>query len=85
MPKKYPDKIIKEFGTEFRESIKKLLTAAFGFVAALSWNEAIKSFIQTVVPQQNQWPYLVLNALVITFVAVVVVFLVSRVGQPKKS
>ena len=81
MVEKLKRKTIKIIESEFKDKFITLITAAFGFVAALSWNEAIKSFIQTVIPVQDQWPYLMLNALIITLIAVIVIFFISRISR----
>jgi len=64
--------------TEAKRQITNLVTAAFGFVAALAWNDAIKAMINTFIPQQNAWPYMVLNAAVVTVIAVVAILLISK-------
>lgn len=49
-----------------------LMATAFGFVAALAWNEAIKALISQLVPQgQGVWSLFV-YALVATAIAVLV-------------
>jgi uncharacterized membrane protein YidH (DUF202 family) len=63
---------------EAKKQITNLVTAAFGFVAALSWNDAIKAMINAFIPLQNAWPYMVLNAVVVTVIAVVAIVLISR-------
>ena len=69
---------MKELRSQFKKQIVTLLTAAFGFVAALSWNDAIKSMITTFIPQQNAWPYMVLNAVVVTVIVVLALYAISR-------
>lgn len=63
---------------EVKKQITNLVTAAFGFVAALSWNDAIKSMIAAFIPSQNAWPYMVLNAVVVTIIAVTAIVLISK-------
>lgn len=73
---------VKDNAHELRDEVKKqitnLVTAAFGFVAALSWNDAIKSMIAAFIPAQNAWPYMVLNAVMVTVIAVIAIVLISR-------
>jgi uncharacterized membrane protein YidH (DUF202 family) len=64
--------------SEVKKQVTNLVTAAFGFVAALSWNDAIKSMINAFIPSQNAWPYMVLNAVVVTIIAVIAIVLISR-------
>jgi uncharacterized membrane protein YidH (DUF202 family) len=73
---------VNAMGSEIRKQITALVTAAFGFVAALSWNDAIKSMIAAFIPAQNAWPYLVLNACVVTVIAVLAIVLISRYMKP---
>lgn len=48
------------------------LATAFSFVAALAWNEAVKSLISTFVPQGQGTLSLFVYALSMTFVAVII-------------
>lgn len=71
-----------EFGKEFKKQLKTLLVAAFGFVAALSWNDAIKSLVASYIPApQSQWPYLIANAVAVTVFAVVVMVLIAKFSK----
>lgn len=49
-----------------------LMTTAFGLVAALAWNEAIKTLIAEVVPRGQGVMSLFIYAIVVTAVAVVI-------------
>lgn len=49
-----------------------LMTTAFGLVAALAWNEAIKSLIAEVVPRGQGVMSLFVYAIVVTAIAVVI-------------
>lgn len=69
---------VAEFKGEVKKQITNLVTAAFGFVAALSWNEAIKSMIVSFLGTQDQWPYMVLSAVVVTVIAVIAIVLISK-------
>jgi len=44
------EQAIKKVGKEVKESVVGYITAAFGLVAGLAWNEAIKSFIEFLFP-----------------------------------
>jgi len=70
-----------ELKGELRKQITTMITAAFGFVAALSWNDAIKSMINAFIPTQNAWPFMALNAVIVTIIAVGVIYLISRSGR----
>ncbi len=62
---------------EVVDKIAALLTAAFGLVAALAWNDAIKSAIESLGFQvYGPWLY----AIVVTVLAVVVTLYIGRVA-----
>ena len=69
-----PKRIVKEV----RNEVNTLIISAFGLVAALSWNDAIKALIEELVPTENSWPYLMLNALIVTTIAVIMTLLIKR-------
>ena len=67
--------------TLFQEMLDKfsaLITAAFGLVAALAWNEAIKALFAEVFPEQGSLMPLLMYAIVVTILAVVFTFIVAR-------
>jgi membrane protein YdbS with pleckstrin-like domain len=72
---------VRELRSELKKQITTMITAAFGFVAALSWNDAIKATINAFIPTQNAWPFMVLNAVIVTIIAVGVIYLISRSGR----
>ena len=47
------EQAIKNVGKEVKESVVGYITAAFGIVAGLAWNEAIKSLIEFLFPLQK--------------------------------
>lgn len=71
-------KTLKEFEQKFKSSIATLIISAFGFVAALSWNDAIKSAIDTLLPQEKTLIYKIISAVAITAFAVFATFLISK-------
>ena len=71
--KRQPKKILAETLT--------MMTSAFALVAALAWNEAIKSLIEDLVPKEgNNILSLFIYALVVT---VLVVIITSRLAKLK--
>jgi len=58
---------------EVRQKTRDLILAAFGFVAGLAWNEAIKALIEKVFPQDGNsvWAKLA-YALFVTLMVVLV-------------
>ncbi len=76
-------KTLKEFEQKFKSSIATLIISAFGFVAALSWNDAIKSAIDTMLPQEKTVFFKFVSAIIITAFAVVATFLIGRILKEK--
>jgi len=63
------------------DKLTALLTAAFGLVAALAWNDAIKSLIKDLnLVRYGPWLY----AIVVTVVAVVVAVYLGKVSEKVK-
>jgi len=67
------------------ETIAALMTAAFGFIAALAWNQAIKDTIDKYVKAGNGLSAEYLYAAIVTIVAVIAGVLIARsLGKAKK-
>lgn len=64
--------------TEMIEKLAALVTAAFGLVAALAWNEAIKAILREVFGSADQVGSMIVYAVIVTGMAVVVTILVGR-------
>ena len=56
------------------QTIATLLTTAFGLIAALAWNEAIKALIAQFLPKGSDLMGLLIYAVLITIIAVVATF-----------
>ncbi len=67
-----------EVVSEFKREVKTLIISAFSFITALAWNNAIQSIIKTYIPAENNWFYLLGNAVLITFIAVLVTIFLTR-------
>ncbi|MEM0475774.1 MAG: DUF5654 family protein [Candidatus Norongarragalinales archaeon] len=76
--------LAQEFQREFRKQLATLVTAAFGFVAALFWNTAIKDTITAFIPPAQTWVGEIIIAVFVTIIAVFVIWLVSRGTGEKK-
>ncbi|MDQ3851479.1 MAG: DUF5654 family protein, partial [Thermoproteota archaeon] len=57
---------------EVIEKIAALITAAFGLVAALAWNEAIQEIFRLVFGEQSGVWAMIFYAVVVTIIAVLV-------------
>jgi hypothetical protein len=66
----------------FRENFITLIISAFGLVSALSWNDAIKSAIATLFPDNSGLVYKFYVALAVTIIAVLMTYFLSRI-KPK--
>jgi ABC-type phosphate transport system permease subunit len=66
---------------EVIEKIAALITAAFGLVAALAWNEAIQEIFRLVFGEQSGVWAMIFYAVVVTIIAVVVTIWIGRVAK----
>jgi hypothetical protein len=66
-----------------------LATSGFGLVAALAWNNVIQEFFKVYIskwlPQGGGVISLLVYALVVTFIAVLVTYHLSKLIKPKKN
>jgi uncharacterized membrane protein len=66
---------------EVIEKIAALITAAFGLIAALAWNEAITAIFQLIFGEQAGVFALIFYAVVVTIIAVLVTIWIGRVAE----
>ncbi|NND87414.1 MAG: hypothetical protein HKM23_08885 [Nitrosopumilus sp.] len=67
------------------DKISALVTAAFGLVAALAWNEAIKAIFKEIFGTADAIVPMLIYAVVVTITAVIASILVARqLGLMKK-
>ena len=59
-----------EFKVQLLESFAALITGAFGLVAALAWNEAIKSAVKMVFGEADDIVGMLVYAVIVTILAV---------------
>jgi len=69
------------FSEKFKTTMLTLVVSAFGFVAALSWNDAIKSSIETLIPPADSVAYKFLAAIIATAIAVAATYFVSKLQR----
>lgn len=74
-----------DFRRELRKNTTTLIISAFGLVAALMWQDAIKAFINSFIPVSDPNNYIVKTfaAIVVTFISVVGIFLLSKIKGPE--
>ena len=73
-----------ELKVQLLETFAALITAAFGLVAALAWNEAIKTAVAQVFGGGDSLMGLVIYAIIVTILAVVMTLFIARaLGKAK--
>jgi ABC-type siderophore export system fused ATPase/permease subunit len=63
---------------QVRERIAALLTAAFGLVAALAWNGAIRAIFARIFGTADTIVGMLTYAIVVTIIAVIVTIVIAR-------
>jgi len=71
----------KSLRSEFLKTMTQLATAAFGFVAALAWNEAVKAAIDKFIEPGGGLRSKIYYAIVVTVIAVVVTYFLGKATQ----
>lgn len=75
-----------ELRKEVRERTAGYILAAFGLIAGLAWNDAIKAVIEYFFPvQQNSVQAKVLYAFFVTFVVVIISVYMMRLVRSKEN
>jgi hypothetical protein len=82
-PLKKVKKEVEEVKKEFKEKTLTLILGGFGVVAALAWNEAIKSLFETLLPQSSALIGKFIYAIVATSIVVFVSYLLKRISEEK--
>ena len=68
------------------DKMAALITAAFGLIAALAWNEAIKAIFKEIFGEADAIGPLLIYAIVVTIAAVILTILVAmQLSKAKKS
>lgn len=70
---------------DFRGTTAALIISAFGFVAALFWRDAIQALLDRIVPARDTLALQFLTAVIVTFIAVLAIYIVTRYAEPKKT
>ncbi len=69
---------INEFRRTFRQNLLTFITTGFGVAAALMWNDTIKEFFTSITPSGSTLLVKIYSALLITLIAVMATYLLSR-------
>jgi len=67
-----------ELAKQVREKIAALITAAFGLIAALAWNGAIRAIFAKVFGDSDTIVAMLIYAVVVTIIAVIATIIVAR-------
>ncbi len=70
---------VKDIKGQVSQTISTLMTIAFGLIAALAWNEAIKAIITEYFQAGSGIMGLLIYAVLITIIAVVATIVIARV------
>jgi len=70
---------------EVLDKIAALVTAAFGLVAALAWNDAIKAVFKEVFGTADAVGPMLIYAIMVTIIAVILTIIVARAAAKAKS
>ncbi len=66
---------------EVIEKLASLITAAFGLVAALAWNDAIQKIFKEIFGEASSIPAMLMYAIIITIVAVIATIWVGKAAE----
>ena len=66
---------------EVMDNIVQLMTAAFGLVAALAWNEAVQALFDALLPNAGDLAAKFLYAVVVTVAVVIVTIRLGRISE----
>jgi hypothetical protein len=73
------------FKLEVIEKIAALMTAAFGLIAALAWNEAIKALVAEFLSSGSELTGFLVYAIIVTIIAVVATIMIARTANRIKA
>ena len=71
--------------TEVLDKISALVTAAFGLVAALAWNDAIKAVFKEIFGSADAIGPMLIYAILVTIIAVILTIIVARAAANAKN
>jgi hypothetical protein len=77
-------KEIEELKREFKEKTITLILGGFGLVAALAWNEAIKTLFETLFPKKSEIIGKFLYAIIVTFIVVLVSLQLKKISERRE-
>ncbi len=66
------------------EKLAALITAAFGLVAALAWNDAIKAIFKAIFGEAGSITAMLIYATLVTIIAVIATIWIGNVAEKAK-
>ena len=75
---------IKKINEEIKEKTLTFILGGFGLVAALAWNEAIKSLFETFFPKESALIGKFIYAIIVTIIVAVVSSRLTKISQKKE-
>ena len=70
---------------EILDKFGVLVTTAFGLVAALAWNDAIKAIFKEIFGEQSTVVPMLIYAIMVTIIAVILIVIVARAVAKAKN
>jgi hypothetical protein len=70
--------------SEIIEKITVLLIGAFGFVAALAWNDTVKAIFTAIYGTASTITGMIIYAVIVTIVAVIVTLKLGQIAEKAK-
>ena len=70
--------------SEILDKLAALITAAFGLIAALAWNGAIRAIFEKVFGTADDITAMVIYAVIVTIIAVLVTIWIARATKKAK-
>ena len=61
-----------------KAALSTLVVSSFGFVAALFWRDAIRDFLDLIIPAWQGVVYSFVAAIIVTIMAIVTIYLLSK-------
>jgi len=74
----------KDLRSEFLKTITQFVTAAFAFVAALAWNNAIQGTINRFIAPGSGLRSMIYYAVIVTVLAVIITYILGKMNQDAK-
>jgi len=75
---------IEKVKREFKEKTVTLILGGFGLVAALAWNEAIKTLFETIFPKKSELIGKFIYAITVTIMVVLVSLRLRKISEKKE-